>query len=148
MIWNILQPLVGPLINKLVDRIPDPNKRAEAKEQFESELMAAVMSAGEEQNKVNLAEAQHKSVFVAGWRPFIGWVCGIGLLWSFVLQPVASWLFSAFNPDFPLPPQIYTDGLYQLVLAMLGMGGLRTFEKLKGVSREASPLKKENQNEQ
>lgn len=141
MIWNFLQPLLGPLINKLVDRIPDPNKRAEAKEEFERELMNAVMSAGEAQNKVNLAEAKHKSVFVAGWRPFIGWICGIGLFWAFVLQPMLAWTFSAFLPEFPHPPQIHTDGLYQLVLAMLGMGGLRTFEKMKGVSRETSPLK-------
>jgi len=136
MIWNFLQPLIGPVINKLVDRIPDPNKRAEAKEEFESELMTAVMSAAGQQNKVNAVEAAHKSVFVAGWRPFIGWVCGAALFWAFVLQPIAAWLFSGFYPDFPVPPQIYTDNLYQLVLAMLGMGGLRTFEKLKGVSRE------------
>ena len=147
MIWNILQPLIGPLVNKLVDRIPDPNKRAEAKEEFERELMSAVMAAGEAQNKVNLAEAQHKSVFVAGWRPFIGWVCGIGLAWSFVLQPIAAWLFAVFMPESGTPPQIYTDALYQLVLAMLGMGGLRTFEKLKGVARETSPLQKSEEDE-
>lgn len=136
MIWNILKPLIGDTINKLVDRIPDPNERKRAKEQFESELMAAVMSAGEAQNKVNFQEAKHKSVFVAGWRPFIGWVCGVGLAWSFIFQPISAWLFAIFMPGNTAPPQIYTDALYQLVLAMLGMGGLRTFEKLKGVSRE------------
>lgn len=135
MIWNILQPLIGPLVNKLVDRIPDPNKRAEAKEEFERELMAAVMSAGEAQNKVNLAEAQHKSVFVAGWRPSIGYICAAGLGWAYVLQPMTAWIFAAFAPELPPPPMVNIDGLYQLVLAMLGMGGLRTFEKIKGVTK-------------
>ncbi|MCB1935546.1 MAG: hypothetical protein KDF59_06365 [Nitrosomonas sp.] len=141
MIWNILQPIIGPIVEKLVDRIPNPNERAKAKEQFESDLMNAVMDASTQQNKINAIEAAHKSVFVAGWRPFIGWICGIGLCWAFVLQPMAAWIFAAFLPDFPHPPQIQTDGLYQLVLAMLGMGGLRTFEKLRGVSRETSPGK-------
>lgn len=141
MIWNILQPLVGPLINKLVDRIPDPNKRAEAKEEFERDLMSAVMSAGEAQNKVNLAEAQHRSVFVAGWRPFIGWTCGVGIAWAFIGQPMATWFLYAFYPDVPPLPQLQSDALFQLVLAMLGMGGLRTFEKLKGVSRETGVTK-------
>lgn len=141
MFWNILQPIIGPIVEKLVDRIPNPNERAKAKEQFEMELMQAVMSASSQQNKINEIEAAHKSVFVAGWRPFIGWICGIGLLWAFVLQPMAAWVFIAFMPDSPPPPQIPTDGLYQLVLAMLGMGGLRTFEKMRGVSRETSPLK-------
>ncbi|MCB1948562.1 hypothetical protein [Nitrosomonas sp.] len=54
---------------------------------------------------------------------------------------MSAWLFAAFVPDFPHPPQIQTDGLYQLVLSMLGMDGLQTFETLKGVSRETSPLK-------
>ena len=141
MFWNILQPIIGPIVEKLIDRIPNPNDRAKAKEQFEMELMQAVMNASSQQNKINEIEAAHKSVFVAGWRPFIGWICGIGLLWAFVLQPMAAWVFIVFMPDSPPPPQIPTDGLYQLVLAMLGMGGLRTFEKMRGVSRETSPLK-------
>lgn len=104
MFWNILQPIIGPIIEKLVDRIPNPNERAQAKEQFEMELMQAVMSASTQQNKINEIEAAHKSVFVAGWRPFIGWICGIGLFWAFVLQPMAAWIFAAFIPNFPPPP--------------------------------------------
>ena len=134
--WSFLQPLVGPIVNKLVDLIPDPNARAEAKEAMERDLQQAVASASQMQNKVNLAEAQHKSVFVAGWRPFIGWICGVGLLWAYIVQPVAMWYISVAHPEVATLPQINTDGLYQLVLAMLGMGGLRTFEKMKGVSRE------------
>ncbi|MCH9639393.1 MAG: holin family protein [Betaproteobacteria bacterium] len=137
--WSFLQPLVGPIVNKLVDLIPDPNARAKAKEEFERELLTAVTQASQAQTKINEIEAQHSSIFVAGWRPFIGWVCGIGLLWAFILQPIFVWSIVAFDLSVKNVPQINSDGLYQLVLAMLGMGGLRTFEKMKGVARETKP---------
>jgi len=133
--WGFLQPLVGPIVNKLVDLIPDPNARAKAKEEFERELLAAVTQASQAQTKINEIEAGHSSIFVAGWRPFIGWVCGVGLLWAFILQPIFVWSITVFDLGVTSVPQINSDGLYQLVLAMLGMGGLRTFEKMKGVSR-------------
>ena len=134
--WNLILPAVTPIIDKIVGFIPNPNERAKAKEDMERELMTAVMAASQAQIEVNKIEAAHKSLFVAGWRPVIGYVCAFGLAWSFVIQPIAAWLFAAFLPGFPHPPQMQTDGLYQLVLAMLGMGGLRTYEKIKGVSRE------------
>lgn len=138
--WGFLQPLVSPVVNKLVDLIPDPNARAKAKEDFEKELLGAVTQASNAQAKINEIEAAHTSVFVAGWRPFIGWICGVGILWAFVAQPVVVW-YLALSGSTVTVPEINTDGLYQLVLAMLGMGGLRTFEKLKGVSRETGRKK-------
>ncbi|GAA6170251.1 3TM-type holin [Sessilibacter corallicola] len=140
--WNILAPMLGPIINKLVDRIPDENARATAKEEFEKELLNAVTAASQSQTKINEIEAAHSSVFVAGWRPFIGWVCGVGILWAFIVQPIVVWVDVNFDTGLTHLSSIDTDGLYQLVLAMLGMGGLRTFEKIKGVSRETSPGKK------
>ena len=140
--WNLLAPMIGPIVNKLVDRIPDPNARDRAKEEFEKELLSAVTQASNAQAKINEIEAAHSSIFVAGWRPFIGWVCGIGILWAFVLQPIAIWAISNFGLNVTELPKIQADGLFQLVLAMLGMGGLRTFEKIKGVSRERTPNKK------
>ncbi|MFC7002348.1 3TM-type holin [Pseudobowmanella zhangzhouensis] len=89
--WQILKPVVGPLIDKLVDRIPDPNARAEAREQFETQLLTAVTEASTLQAKINQVEAAHSSVFVVSWRPFIGWVCGLSLLWAFLLQPIMVW---------------------------------------------------------
>lgn len=139
--WNFLAPLIGPIVNKVVDRIPNPNERAQAKEELEKELLDAVTQASLQQTKINEIEAGHKSVFVAGWRPFIGWVCGVGILWSFIIQPIAVWGIKAFGDSTIVLPVIETDGLYQLVLAMLGMGGLRTFEKMRGVARNTSPFK-------
>ena len=138
--WNILKPLFGPAVEKLIDRIPDPNARAKAKEEFEKELLQAVTQANQAQTEINKIEAGHSSIFVAGWRPFIGWVCGIGILWAFILQPIAVWVIKSFGlTSVESLPTIETNGLFQLVLAMLGMGGLRTFEKIKGVARESKP---------
>jgi hypothetical protein len=136
MIWNLLAPIVGPVIDKLVDRLPNPNERARAKEEMEREFMEAVNNSTELQAKINLQEAKHRSVFVAGWRPFIGWICGIALAWAFLVQPVVVWAVAVWAPEVTGLPQIETEGLFTLVLAMLGMGTLRTFEKTKGVSRE------------
>ena len=130
-----LASLVGPIVNKFVDRIPDGNERARAKESLERELVDAANSVMLAQTEINKAEAAHKSIFVAGWRPFIGWVCGVGIAWAMVVQPVAQWAMIAWGDGTELPT-IDTSYLMELVTAMLGMSGLRTFEKLRGVSRQ------------
>jgi len=128
-----LASLVGPIVNKFVDRIPDGNERARAKESLERELVDAANSVMLAQTEINKAEAAHKSIFVAGWRPFIGWVCGVGIAWSMVVQPVAQWAMIAWGDGTELPT-IDTSYLMELVTAMLGMSGLRTFEKMRGVA--------------
>ena len=82
------------------------------------------------QSEINKMEAQHRSVFVAGWRPFIGWICGIALLYNFIIRDVIAWV----SPD-AMPPAIQMDQLITILLGMLGLGGLRTFEKIKDKSK-------------
>lgn len=127
-------PILGPLIEKLVDRIPDPNERARERQTIEAAILAAAAAQQAQQAEINKVEAASNSVFVAGWRPFIGWVCGVGIAWVFVVSPVASWAFMLAGVT-EKPPEIDAEYLLELILAMLGLGGLRTFEKLKGVAR-------------
>jgi hypothetical protein len=78
-----------------------------------------------------LAEARHKSIFVAGWRPFIGWVLGIALLYSLLLHPVFLWLNQIYW-HVPNPPVLDTAILYQILTGMLGLAGIRSYDKNKG----------------
>jgi hypothetical protein len=78
------------------------------------------------QSEINKMEAQHRSIFVAGWRPFIGWICGLSLAYNFIIRDLIAWV----SPD-AMPPAIQMDQLITILLGMLGLGGLRTFEKIK-----------------
>ena len=78
------------------------------------------------QVELNKVEAQHRSLFVAGWRPFIGWTCGLGLAFVFLLNPAIQWWTGEPGPELP------TSIMLELVIAMLGLSGLRTVEKLGG----------------
>ncbi len=81
------------------------------------------------QAEINKIEASHRSVFVAGWRPLLGYVCGIGLGFAYVINPIIQWLIGLPGPDLPM------DHMSELVMALLGLGGLRTLEKVKGVAK-------------
>ena len=83
------------------------------------------------QAEINRIEAGHRSLFVAGWRPFIGWVCGAGFLWAFLGHPLFEWVVAARGLVLAAPA-IATENMMELVLALLGLGGLRTVEKLRG----------------
>jgi hypothetical protein len=108
---------------KVLDKfIPDP----EAKAKFESELRDSLQGWDKQQNEVNAVEAQNANLFVSGWRPAIGWVGAIGLLYQYLLRPIA---VGAGWHDLPT----LDSSLMELVTAMLGMAGLRTYEKTLGV---------------
>ena len=84
------------------------------------------------QIEVNKAEAQHSSVFVAGWRPFIGWVGGFGMAYQFLLYPLLTWIWPIVLPSAPIPPVLDGDVLFAMVSGMLGLAGMRSFDKMKG----------------
>lgn len=120
---------------RLLDKVI-PDKDAREKAQFE--LMRAAQDQdfqlALQQIKVNEAEAQHSSIFVAGWRPAIGWVCVAGLSYNFLFYPLLTWLIAVQGLEIK-PPSLLSDHLMELVLGMLGLGALRSFEKIKGVTK-------------
>lgn len=86
------------------------------------------------QIEVNKTEAASNNVFVAGWRPFIGWICGLSLGWTYLGYQVANWVIGVWFPGIPLPAIVGQENLLELVLAMLGVAGLRTYEKVRGMN--------------
>lgn len=90
---------------------------------------------GELQVELTKIEAQHRSVFVAGWRPFIGWVCGSALAYAYILRDLISWVLTIYAPSITPPPAIAMDYLNTILIGMLGLGAARTVEKIQKVSR-------------
>lgn len=99
----------------------------------EREQLAAAVTLVQGQLAINQAEASNSSVFVAGWRPFIGWVCGAAFAYKFVLAPALAFGMTAAGHPITLPVLDFTE-MSTVLLGMLGIGGLRTIEKIKGVA--------------
>jgi len=138
MFAGLLKAALAPIMEGVLRFIPDKGERARAKEQFEGQILGAMTSLVQGQLEINKVEASHGSIFVAGWRPAIGWVCGIALAWNFVVQPLllwSAWLFPEIAPDISTAPKLDTGELRTVLLGMLGLGGLRTYEKRLGVAR-------------
>lgn len=129
-----LIPLLSPLIEQLISHIPDPQQREKARADLEASMITLAAQQAQGQVEINKIEASSAELFVSGWRPFIGWVCGVSLFYTYVIAPFWAWVLVIWYPSAQLPV-LPTDNLFELVLAMLGLGGLRTFEKLRGVTR-------------
>jgi len=126
----LLLPVLGPMLDTILKRtIPDPEARQKAIQDLYLQLQQSDLA----QIEVNKSEAETGSLFIGGWRPFIGWVCGLALFYQYLLSPVGVWFSYAIGHPLPSPPTL-DDQLWQLMMGMLGMGALRTFEKLKGVA--------------
>jgi len=119
---------VAGVVGSVIDRIW-PNKT----EQEKQEMQAAMLFV-QGQLDVNKAEAGSSSVFVAGWRPFIGWVCGGACAWNWIGLPIAKAGLALAGVTLDLAPADLTEML-PVLMGMLGLGALRTFEKTKGVAR-------------
>jgi hypothetical protein len=87
------------------------------------------------QIEVNNTEAKHRTIFVAGWRPFVGWVCGVALLYNFILRDLIAWALVMYDKTLTPPPELAMEHLLTVLLGMLGLGGMRTYEKLKDKSK-------------
>ncbi len=127
-------PALLPLVNKLFDFIPDSNERARREADFQRALLDAAAQESADNREINKAEAQHSSIFVSGARPFIMWICGVALAFNYIVRPFWIWALAVWWPEAPQPPGL-DDALWELMFGMLGLGSLRTVEKLKGKAR-------------
>ena len=140
----ILKGVIGPILGPLVEKIPDVNLRRQLEAQAESQLLAALTGVVMGQIEINKVEAGHKSIFVAGWRPFVGWTCGIALAYNFVLRPLGMSIAFYAGVDLSDAPELDITELLTVLMGMLGLGALRTVEKAKGVASSTWNGKKKN----
>ena len=116
----------------IVDRFVETEDERKAADLIKARMM---MQPSLVQTELNKIEAGHRSVFVASWRPFIGWVCGAALLYNFVLRDLLAWLILNTGLEASMPPDLAMDELITILLGMLGLGAFRTVEKFGGKAR-------------
>jgi len=136
-VLNLLGGLLGgkggalKTIAKVVDEIHTSDEEKLDKKILMQRIQQKL---AEKQLDVNAKEASHRSIFVAGWRPFIGWIGGLALMFEFILSPCIEWYakFAGLNLT---APEIQTGPLLAIVTSMLGVAGMRSFEKAKGLTK-------------
>ena len=120
-------------VANIIDRFVETDEEKQAAEIIKARLMMKPSLAQVELNKI---EAGHRSIFVAGWRPFIGWVCGFALLWHFILFDLLTWVTVNFFPHVTALPELTgTETLVTVLLSLLGLGAMRTAEKFRGKAK-------------
>ena len=132
---SIIASLIGPVSGILDKVIPDADEKAKLAHQLATMADTHAQQLALAQVQVNLAEAQSGSVFKGGWRPFVGWVCGIALLYHFILTPCILFGVALLGIDIPPLPAFDMSSLLTVLMGMLGLGGLRTLERVKGVGK-------------
>ena len=131
--------LTGGALDKVIDLVGSYQEKKLTKEQLEYEIRTLSERQAHEvqvaQIEVNKTEAAHQSLFVAGWRPMLGWVCALGFTVNFLIAPLGTFLAGLAGHAIVFPMADLSN-MMPVLLGMLGLGGLRTYEKVQGVSRE------------
>ena len=134
MISSLISSIL-PVAGEVIDRVvPDKNAKAKAKRDLEKALVDAEVSGLLGQIEINKIEAASRSAFVAGWRPFIGWTCGSAMAYAYVVQPFLTFILAQTGHLIELP-RIELGEMMPVLLGLLGLGGMRSFEKFKGVAK-------------
>ena len=130
-----LLPSLLPVVGDVLDRFfPNKEEKERAQREIEAKLTEHLAQIDLAQLEVNKQEASHSSIFIAGWRPFVGWTCGLALFYTYLAQPIAMFIL-AQTGDLVQLPHVDLSMMMPVLLGMLGLGGLRSFEKYKGVSK-------------
>ena len=127
--------LVTSVSNILSKFIPDATERQKLAHEIATMAQKNAHEIAMAQIEVNKEEAASDSIFKGGWRPFIGWICGAAFAYHFVLQPVMIFVMTYIGFAVPDLPEFDMASLMTVLMGMLGLGGLRTFEKYKGVTK-------------
>ena len=127
----IVDSVVG-IAGKVLDKFVGDK---DLKTKLEAELLKELIGLDMANAQANIESAKSSHLFVSGARPAIMWICALGLLTNFFLMPIAEWITTIWLPDVILP-ELKTDELMTLTLSLLGLGGMRSWEKSKGVARE------------
>lgn len=132
---NLISSLVAPVSGLLDKFIEDKDQRALLAHEIATLAEKQAQEQIVEQIKTNQIEAAHQSMFVAGWRPAVGWVCALAMLLNFILIPFINLGMGLAGQDIRLN-LIEMDTMMPVLLGMLGLGGMRTYEKSRSVARE------------
>jgi len=131
----MLQALIGPVTGLLDKFIEDKDQKNALAHEIATMSEKHAQELALSQIEVNKAEAASGSLFKGGWRPFIGWVCGVAFAYHFILQPILIFGTTAAGVSLPPLPEFDMSQMMPVLLGMLGLGGLRTYEKKSGVTK-------------
>jgi len=132
---SLITSLVGPVTGLLDKFIEDKDQKAALAHEIATMGERHAQEALLAQLEINKAEAASGSLFKGGWRPFVGWICGFALLYHFILSPLIIFIVTLSGATIPPLPEFDMGSLMTVLLGMLGIGGLRTFEKQKGLTK-------------
>lgn len=134
MLWDIPQMVtaVSQIINKFV---PDRDQQIKIQAELQQQLIQLEADAAKAQAEINQVEAGSQNLFTSGWRPSVGWVCSFAFAWQFVIQPFFSFVYTLRTHQ-PAPViALDHDALNTVLFGLLGLGGFRSWEKIKGVAK-------------
>ena len=132
---SLVNNLIGPVTGLLDKVIEDKDQKAALAHEIATMSDTHAQQALMGQLEINKAEAASGSIFKGGWRPFIGWVCGVAFAYHFVLQPLIVFGVTAAGVDIPALPEFDMGSLMTVMMGMLGLGGMRSIEKLKKIEK-------------
>tara|TARA_S200000501_G_scaffold216155_1_gene202836 strand:- start:9709 stop:10116 length:408 start_codon:yes stop_codon:yes gene_type:complete len=132
---QLVSQLVGPISTILDKVIPDKDLKEKLCHEIATMAEKHAQEQAMAQIEVNKVEAAHKSLFVSGWRPAVGWVCVLGMFGNFITIPFANFVLELLEKDVAIP-LVPLETMMPVLLGMLGLGAMRTVEKTKNVSRE------------
>ena len=132
---SLLNNLVAPVTGLLDKFIEDKDQKAALAHELATMADKHAQQLALAQIEVNKAEAASGSFFKGGWRPFVGWVCGVAFAYHFIIEPLVIFILTAIGMDIPDLPEFDMGTLLPVLGGMLGIGGLRTYEKHKGLTK-------------